>query len=230
MLTRNGGSTSRVAVLARVQVEHEVDQRAREPRAGAAQHREPRAGDLRAALEVDDAERRPEIPVRLRLEVERARRRRRRRTSTLSAALLPTGTLACGRFGSDQQPAVALLLDRRRARRSSCLICCARCAVGLLDLRACRAPAASPARLRRPTCSARASALRARGSAAGARVSSVGELLELARRDRAPRLLQRRRARPRGGRGRNAGSSMLRSRSIVLCAIAHRVVCVRCDA
>ena len=62
-----------VAVLARVQIEHEVDERAREPRAGAAQHGEPRAGDLGGALEVDDAERRPEIPVRLRLEVERAR-------------------------------------------------------------------------------------------------------------------------------------------------------------
>ncbi len=35
------------------------------------QHREPRAGDLRAALEVEDAQLGPEVPVRLRLEVER---------------------------------------------------------------------------------------------------------------------------------------------------------------
>ena len=55
-----------VAVLRGVQVEHEVDQRAREARACADQHGEPGARDLRAALEVDDAERRPEIPVRLR--------------------------------------------------------------------------------------------------------------------------------------------------------------------
>ena len=40
-----------------------------------------------------------------------------RRTSTLSAALLPTGTLACGRFGSVSSSCVALLLDRVELRR-----------------------------------------------------------------------------------------------------------------
>jgi hypothetical protein len=35
------------------------------------QHGEPRAGDLRAALEIEDAQLGPEVPVRLRLEVER---------------------------------------------------------------------------------------------------------------------------------------------------------------
>ena len=60
-------------MLARVQIEHEVDQRARQPRAGAAQHREAGAGNLRGALEIENAERGAEIPVRLRLEVERAR-------------------------------------------------------------------------------------------------------------------------------------------------------------
>ncbi len=62
-----------VAVLARVQVEHEVDQGAREPRAGAAQHRESRGRDFRGPLEVENAERFAQIPVRQRLEVERAR-------------------------------------------------------------------------------------------------------------------------------------------------------------
>ena len=62
-----------VAVLARVQVEHERDERARQPRAGAEQHREARAGHPRRPLEVEDAERGPEVPVRLRLEVERPR-------------------------------------------------------------------------------------------------------------------------------------------------------------
>jgi hypothetical protein len=46
-----------------VQRQHEVDQRARQLRAGADQDREARGGDLRAALEVDDAERRAEVPV-----------------------------------------------------------------------------------------------------------------------------------------------------------------------
>ena len=63
-----------VAVLARVQVEHEVDERAREPRAGAEQHREARARHARRALEVENAERGAELPVRLRREVERRRR------------------------------------------------------------------------------------------------------------------------------------------------------------
>ena len=90
-----------------------------------------------------------------------------RRTSTLSAALLPTGTLACGRFGSTSSAGRrwcstasswnAELLDLLRPR-----------AVGLLNRRRCRAPAASPARSRRPRCSARASVLRARESAAAA--------------------------------------------------------------
>jgi hypothetical protein len=48
--------------------------RARETRAGTEQHGKPRAGDLRAALEIDDPERWPEIPVRLRCEGERSRR------------------------------------------------------------------------------------------------------------------------------------------------------------
>ena len=61
-------------MLLRVQIEHEIDQRAGETRAGADQHREARARDLGAALEVDDAERRPEVPVRLRREREGARR------------------------------------------------------------------------------------------------------------------------------------------------------------
>ena len=62
-----------VPVLARLEVEHERRERARQPRAGAGQHREPGAGQLRAALEVENAERGPEVPVRGRLEVEAAR-------------------------------------------------------------------------------------------------------------------------------------------------------------
>ena len=63
-----------VALLLDVDVEDELDEGARQPRGGSAQHREPRAGDLRAALEVEDSEGRPEVPVRLRREVELPRR------------------------------------------------------------------------------------------------------------------------------------------------------------
>ena len=60
----------RVARLARVQSEHEVDQRALEPRAGSELDRESGAGDLRGAREVEDAEAFADLPVRLRLEGE----------------------------------------------------------------------------------------------------------------------------------------------------------------
>ncbi len=60
----------RVAPLARVQIEHEVDQRALEPRAGSELHREPRAGDLRGAREVENAEAFADLPVGLRFEGE----------------------------------------------------------------------------------------------------------------------------------------------------------------
>ena len=60
-------------MLGRVEVEHEVDQRACKAGAGAAQDREPRPGYARGAFEVEDAERRAEIPVRLGFEIERGR-------------------------------------------------------------------------------------------------------------------------------------------------------------
>ena len=66
-----------VAVLPRVQLQHEVDQRAREPGARADQHREPGAGHLRRTLEVEDAEGGSDLPVRPRREVERRAARRR---------------------------------------------------------------------------------------------------------------------------------------------------------
>src|SRR6185436_17780244 len=62
-----------VAVLAGVEVEHQRDERPLEPRAGAEVGGEARAGELGAALEVEDAEPRSEVPVRLRREVEARR-------------------------------------------------------------------------------------------------------------------------------------------------------------
>jgi hypothetical protein len=53
-----------------VDVEHEVHQRAAQLRSGAVQDRETRAGDLRGAVEVDDAQLLAEVGMLLRLEVE----------------------------------------------------------------------------------------------------------------------------------------------------------------
>ena len=86
-------------MLARVQVEHEVDQRARQPGPSTEQDREPRAGHLRRPLEVENAERRTEIPVRLRLEIERAAVTPRAHNDVVCFAFAD-GTLACGMFGS----------------------------------------------------------------------------------------------------------------------------------
>ena len=63
-----------VAVLARVQIEHEIDQRAREPGAATEQHGKPCAGHARGAFEIKDPECRAQLPVRLRLEVHHRRR------------------------------------------------------------------------------------------------------------------------------------------------------------
>src|SRR4030095_11335345 len=60
-----------VPVLFGVQVEHEIDQRSRESGAGTDKCRKARGGDLRSSLEVDDAKRGAEIPVRLRGESKR---------------------------------------------------------------------------------------------------------------------------------------------------------------
>ena len=89
------------------------------------QDRKARAGNLRRALEIEDAERRAEIPVRLRLEVERAR--------LADAAHFDV----VGRARADRHARVRQVRQhhaarrcaaarRRRAGRSSCLICCAR--------------------------------------------------------------------------------------------------------
>ena len=63
-----------VAVLARLHVEHELRERAVQPREAAAQEREARAGELGGGREVEQAERLAEVGVIRDREVERARR------------------------------------------------------------------------------------------------------------------------------------------------------------
>ncbi len=63
-----------IAVLARVQVEHELRQRAMQSRDTAARHGEARAGNLRRGFEIEAAKLLAELDVVLRREVERARR------------------------------------------------------------------------------------------------------------------------------------------------------------
>ena len=87
---------------------------ARESRAPAPQqHREARAGDLapRARSRGCRAPA-PRSQCGLRRRSRTARGSPTRRTSRLSAALVPTGTLACGRFGTVEQEPRALLLER----------------------------------------------------------------------------------------------------------------------
>ena len=82
------GQVLLAVALADVQVEHPGDQRALQARARAAQNVEARAGQLGAALEVDDAQSRAEVPVRLGCEVEFARLADGRMT-TFSLSSLP---------------------------------------------------------------------------------------------------------------------------------------------
>jgi len=99
-----------VAVLAGVQRQHEVDQRAFQLGAGAEQHGEAGAGDLGGALEVDDAELRAQIPVRLRLEVERPRLAPRPHDDVVGGAP-PDRHRRVGQIGQPGHQAGALLLD-----------------------------------------------------------------------------------------------------------------------
>ena len=88
-----------VAVLARLHVEHELRERAVQAREVAAQEREARAGELRRRREVEQARglRRGRCgPCGAK---SNARGVPQRRTSTLSSDDLPTGALACVRFG-----------------------------------------------------------------------------------------------------------------------------------
>ena len=60
-------------MLAGVDVEHEVDQRTLQARAHAPVHGEPSAGDLGGALQVQNLQLPPQVPMRLGLEIELAR-------------------------------------------------------------------------------------------------------------------------------------------------------------
>ncbi len=62
-----------IAVLARVNVQHEVDQRAFQPGADAPIDGKPRAGDFGGALQIQNLQLGPEIPMRLGLKIELAR-------------------------------------------------------------------------------------------------------------------------------------------------------------
>ena len=195
-----------VAVLARVQVEHEVDQRAREPRAGArsAPRSARRTSSSRARSRGCRAPDRDPSAAAARSRT-RAARRARRTSCVVCRRSCPTGTLACGRFGHRHQQRRALLLDlieldlelldllrrapcsrRRSARRP--------------------APAASRARPRRRRCSARASALRSRESGAGG--ASRASRAAPARRPARGRGSAGRRGRRRCDRARTPASSI----------------------
>ena len=63
-----------ITMLPGVQIQHEVDQRARQARPRSAQHGKPCAGDPGGALEIKNAERVTQGPVLLRLEIEPPRR------------------------------------------------------------------------------------------------------------------------------------------------------------
>ena len=72
-IDHEGRKHFRIAVLAGVNVEHEVRERALEPGAKASIHGESRPGDLGRAFEVQNSERRPQVPVSFGLEIEFSR-------------------------------------------------------------------------------------------------------------------------------------------------------------
>ena len=109
--------------------------RARSSRAPASHRtREARARDRGRALEVEDAELRAEVPVRLRREVEGARRRRRAAPRRSPSRRGPTGTLASGTFGTTMRKrSIASFTSSSRA--SPCLIRSATPFISAFELR-----------------------------------------------------------------------------------------------
>ena len=148
-----------VAVLARVQVEHEVDERAREPRAGAASARRsarPTSCVARSKSRMPSAG--PRSQCGLRLEVERARRRRGAALPDVVRRALPDRHGRVRQVRQRHQQRACAAARPGRAAISSCLICCAARLVGGEDRATRPAPAAWRARPRRRRRSARASA------------------------------------------------------------------------
>jgi hypothetical protein len=94
-----------------VQIEHEVDEGARQAGACAAQHGESRTRDPRRALEVEDAERWTKVPVGLRLEVERPRRAVATKLDIVRGAAANRHA-GMGQVGKIQQRSVPLIFDR----------------------------------------------------------------------------------------------------------------------
>ena len=91
-----------------VQVQHELDERPLEARPQVPVDGEARPGDPGPALEVEDAELGPEVPVRLRLEVEDARRADPPHLD-VGRLVLPDGHARVGHVRHDEEEA----LDRR---------------------------------------------------------------------------------------------------------------------
>ena len=99
-MTRKRRQHLAVAVLLDVHVEKELDERARQARGGAREDRESRARDLGGALEVEDAERRAEVPVRLGLEVEPARLSPRALDAVRGLVGASREPMSCGTLGT----------------------------------------------------------------------------------------------------------------------------------
>ena len=91
-------------------VEHEVDERALEAGTGTMQCVEARVGEFHATLEVDDAELRAEVPMRLGLEVELARRAPAAYLGII-VLVIADGRVGAGNVGNGIGEAVELFLD-----------------------------------------------------------------------------------------------------------------------
>ena len=96
--------------LAGVQVKHPGDQGALQARSRAAQHVEARAGDLDAALEVEDAERRSQVPVGFRLEIVFGQLPDRL-DDDIFVLILAEGNARVGEVGDGRRHSLQLLFD-----------------------------------------------------------------------------------------------------------------------
>ena len=201
-----------IAVLARVQIEHEVDQRARQPRAGAASA--PRTA-RRTSSCARSKSRMPSAGPRSQCgfgSKSNARGSPWRRTSDVVVGALarPARSRAAGSAASSAAPCAAARPDR--AATSSCLICCAARLVGVEDV---RRVLALPLRARDLVARGVLLALQSfdLAESAGAGALRASRAARARRPDRG-RGCAGRRGRRRCDRGRSAGSSIAKSYTV----------------
>ena len=103
VFTRNGGRISVYPCSPRVHIQKEIRKRPLQPRAQSLVNREPRPRDFHRRVKIQNSRALANLPVRTRREIKRLAARPIAALPHCPRRHLPTGTLACGIFGTVKQ-------------------------------------------------------------------------------------------------------------------------------